>query len=88
MREYAREQILEQYGAAALAKIEQTEYSGNMLLVYADDNTFEIIGDILTNHGMSTDGALDLLDVDMDVWADDQGWDGWDWEALQLVDVE
>lgn len=88
MREYAREQIMEQYGAEALAKIEQADYTGNILLVYADDNVFEIIGAILTNHSMSVDDALDLLDVDMDVWAEEQGWDGWDWGALHLVDVE
>lgn len=88
MREYARKQILEDYGTEALAKIEQTEYNGNMLLVYADDNVFEIIGGILTNHSMSVDDALDLLDVDMDAWAEAQGWEGWNWEALALLDVE
>lgn len=88
MREYAREQVLEQYGADALKKIDQTQHSGNMLLVYADDNVFEIIGGILTNHSMSVDDALDLLDIDMNAWADEQGWDGWDWESLELVDVE
>ena len=88
MREYAREQVLENYGAEALKKIEQTEYNGNMLLVYADDNVFEIIGGILSNHSMSVDDALELLDVDMDAWAEDKGWEGWEWEALALLDVE
>lgn len=37
MREYAREYILEKCGEDALAKVEQTEYNGNTLLVYADD---------------------------------------------------
>lgn len=87
MREYAREQILENYGAEALAKIEQTEHSGNMLLVYADSDVFEIIGGVLTNHSMSVDDALEVIDVDMDAWAEKQGWDGWDWDALALVDV-
>lgn len=88
MREYAREQILEQYGKDALTKIEQAEHSGNVLLVYADDNAFEIIGGILTNHSMDVDDALDLLDIDMDAWADAQGWDGWDFESLRIIDVE
>lgn len=88
MREYAREYILEQYGVDALAKIEQTEHNGNTLLVYADNNVFEIIGGILSNHSMSVEDALDLLGVDMDAWADEQGWDGWDYEALELLDVE
>ncbi|RKI90412.1 hypothetical protein D7V94_13335 [Parablautia intestinalis] len=88
MREYAREQILEDYGAEVLEKIEQAEYDGNMLLVYSDDNVFEIIGGILTNHSMSVDDALELLGVDMDAWAEGKGWEGWDWEALELLDVE
>lgn len=88
MREYAREQIMEQYGAEALRKIEQAQHSGNFLLVYADDYTFEIVGGNLTNHSISVDDALDLLGVDMDAWAAEQGFDGWDWEALHLVDVE
>ena len=88
MREYAREQIMENYGTEALAKIENTEHEGNMLLVYADGNTFEIIGGIITNHSMSVDDMLDLLGIDMDTWASDQGWEDWDYEALQLVDVE
>lgn len=87
-REYAREQITEQYGAEALKKIEQSQYNGNMLLVYADNYSFEIIGGILANHSMSVDDAIDLTDVDMDAWAAEQGWDGWDWDALHLVDVE
>lgn len=88
MREYVREQIKEQYGVEALKKIEQTQHSGNMLLIYADDCAFEIVGGILANHGMDVDDALDLLGVDMDTWAAEQGFDGWDWEALRLVDVE
>lgn len=88
MREYAREYILEKYGEDALAKVEQTEYNGNTLLVYADDAVFEIIGGILTNHSMSVDDAIDLLDIDMDAWAAERGWDGWDWEALELLYVE
>lgn len=87
MREYAREQILENYGEEALEKIGQTEHDGNLLLVYADGDVFEIIGGILTNHSMSVDDALEVIDVDMDAWAEKQGWDGWDWDALALVDV-
>lgn len=88
MREYAREQIMENYGAEALVKIENTKHEGNMMLVYADGSTFEIIGGILANHSMSVDDAIDLLGIDMDAWADGQGWEDWDYEALQLIDVE
>lgn len=88
MREYAREQIMEQYGAEALKKIEQSQHNGNMLLIYADNYSFEIINGILANHSMTVDDAINLLGVDMDAWAAKQGFDGWDQEALHLVDVE
>ncbi len=88
MKEHVRERIMEQYGAEALEKIENANLSGNMFLVYADDYVFEIIGGILTNHSMSVDDAIDFLGVDMDAWAEDQGFDGWDYGALCLVDVE
>ena len=88
MRDYAREQIIENYGQDALYKIENAEHKGNMLLVYADNNIFEIIGGILANHSMSIDNAVDLLDLDMDTWATSHGLENWDYDFLHLVDVE
>lgn len=88
MREYAKNQILENYGAEALAKIESKEYNGNLLLAYADSSTFEIIGSILANHSLSIDDALSLLGVDMDSFSAGMGWDDWDWDALKLIDIE
>lgn len=87
MREYAKEQIIEQYGKEALEKIERADYTGNVLLVYADDYVFEIIGGVLTNHSMSVDDILDLLDIDMDEYAEENDWDGWDFGALKMLDV-
>ncbi len=91
MREYAKEQVLEMYGEKALEKTEAYLKDGNvvnMLLVYTDDSVFEIIGGILTSHSMGVDDAVSLLDIDMDTWADEQGWDGWNYDALTLVDVK
>lgn len=90
MRDYAKEQILETYGAEALEKVEEYMKDSNAsdLLVYAEYNVFEILGGILTNHSMSVDDALDLLDIDMDAFAEEQGWDDWNYEALDFVDVE
>ncbi|HBI59773.1 MAG TPA: hypothetical protein DDY31_00940 [Lachnospiraceae bacterium] len=90
MREYAKEQVMEMYGEKALEKIEaylKDDNAVNMLLVYAEGGVFEIIGGILTSHSMSTDDAISLLDIDMDAWSDGQGWDGWNQDALTLVDV-
>ena len=33
---------------------------------------------------MSIDEALELLDIDMDEWAEKRGWDGWDYDELYL----
>lgn len=42
------------------------------------------LGRILTNHGLTIEEALDLLGIDMDKYAAEQGWDGWDYEQLSL----
>lgn len=51
-----------------------------MVLKYADT----VLGRILTNHGLTIDEALNLLDIDMDKYAAQQGWEGWDYEQLSL----
>lgn len=51
-----------------------------MVLKYADT----VMGRILTNHGLTIDEALNLLDIDMDKYAAEQGWEGWDYEQLSL----
>lgn len=51
-----------------------------MVLKYADT----VLGRILTNHGLTIDEALNLLDIDMDKYAAEQGWEGWDYEQLSL----
>lgn len=44
------------------------------------------LGEILTNHSFTVDEALDFLDVDMEKVASDNGWDGWNFESLELVE--
>lgn len=93
MRDYVKEQIIEQYGEESLRKIEdylkwEATIPVSKILVYADEISFDILGGILTNHSMSVDDALRQLSIDMDTYADEQCWDGWDYEALDLVDVE
>lgn len=82
-----RENILETYGEDALREIENTGYDGNVLLVYCEGGEFEILGGIFTNHSMTVDEALEILDIDMDDLVEGLGWDGWDVDALRLVDV-
>ena len=53
-----------------------------MVLKYAD----AVLGRILTNPncGLTIDEALYMLDIDMDKYAAEQGWDGWDYGRLSL----
>ena len=53
-----------------------------MVLKYAD----AVLGRILTNPncGLTIDEALYMLDIDMDKYAAEQGWEGWDYEQLSL----
>jgi hypothetical protein len=37
---------------------------------------------VMTNHSMTIDEALNLCGVDMDKWAEEQGWDDWDFEDI------
>lgn len=43
-----------------------------------------LLGEVITNHSMTVDEALDLLDIDMDEVAKENGWDDWDWEELRM----
>lgn len=43
------------------------------------------LGTINTNRGMDVMEALDLLGIDMDQYAEDNGWDGWDFGELEMV---
>lgn len=89
MKEYNEKEILENYGKEALEKVEQymNHSNANMLLIYAEDDVFEIISGITTNHSMSIDNAIELLDIDMDIYADEHHWDGWNYDALNLINI-
>lgn len=54
-----------------------------MKLYYNDNGNKLLVVEVITNHSMSVDDMLQY--VDMETWADKRGWDGWDWEALELV---
>ena len=49
-------------------------------LMYEDEE----IGHVMTNHSMSIEDVLAQLDINMDDYAREHGWDGWDYEALRL----
>jgi DNA-binding XRE family transcriptional regulator len=54
------------------------------IVYYEDENVKEQIGQVLTNRNMTTDEALELTGVDMDKWAMDQGWEGWDYNCIVM----
>lgn len=56
-----------------------------LTLVYAEGNIRVELGKILTNKSISIDDALNILGIDMDAFADKQGWDGWNYESLKLI---
>ena len=56
-----------------------------MRVVYRDETGEYEIGNITANHSMTTDEALSLLGIDLDEWADEQGWDGVDPNCVELV---
>lgn len=55
----------------------------NMKLVIRYED--EVLGTVDTNRGMTVWEALDLLGIDMDEYAADQGWDGWDADYLSMA---
>lgn len=55
-----------------------------MKLYYNDAEEKVLIAEVITNHSMSIDDVLEISGVDMDKWAEDRGWDNWDWEALEM----
>ena len=57
-------------------------------LVYKDETGTYEITEVLTNHSMSIDDILQLADIDMDAWADDKGWEGWDYDCLQMITTD
>lgn len=51
-----------------------------MKLFYSDI----LLGEVLTNHSMTVDEALEFIGVDMDKFAEERGWENWDWEELRM----
>lgn len=44
----------------------------------------EVLGEVLTNRSLTVEEALDLIGVDMDQHAEDNGWDGYDYNAITI----
>lgn len=46
------------------------------------DNIF--LGEVFTNHSMSIEDMLKILDIDMNTYAVTHGWDDWEYESLRM----
>lgn len=53
-------------------------------LYYNDGEEKILICEVTTNHPMSVDDMLSHCNINMDDWANEQGWDGWDYGALEI----
>lgn len=60
---------------------ENKEHNMKLVIKYED----EVLGTVDTNHSMTVWEALDLLGIDMDEYAADQGWDGWDADQISMA---
>ena len=49
-----------------------------------DENNVEVIGEFSGNVALTVDQALELCNIDMEEYAEAQGWDGYDWNSLQI----
>lgn len=49
------------------------------------DNIY--LGYILTDRGMSVEEMMDMLEIDMDAFAEKRGWDDWDYGLLSVKRV-
>ena len=55
-----------------------------MKLYYNDNGDKILVAEVITNHSMSVDDVLELTGINMDDFANEHGWDGWDFGALEM----
>lgn len=55
-----------------------------MKVIYQDDTVKYDVCEVITNHSMTVQDALDICNIDMDKWAAAQGWDNYDYNALYM----
>ena len=55
-----------------------------MTLYYNDNGTPVLVTEVMTNHSMSIEDILVLTGINMDDWADAQGWEAWDYNDLYI----
>lgn len=57
-------------------------------LRYVEDDFDVTLGKVMTNHSMTIDEMLECLGIDMDKWAEDLGWDGYDFDCIIAIKIK
>ena len=85
-----RQEVQENLGHEALEEIDQymAGRGSNVILVYADDYTFEVLGGVVTNQSLTIDSMIELIGIDMDEYAAWKGWDDWDYDSLIMINTD
>lgn len=47
-------------------------------------NDLQIIAEVATNQSLTIEQVLEIAGIDLDIWAEEQGFDNYDWEAIEL----
>lgn len=59
--------------------------NNNYEIIYIhDEDNIEVIGEFSGNIALTVDQALELCDIDMEEYAEAQGWDGYDWNSIAV----
>lgn len=53
-------------------------------IIYNDNGNVIVIDEFSGNMSLTVNQALQLCNVNMDEYADARGWDGWDWNELDI----
>lgn len=85
-----REWVKENFGHEAVEEIDRymAGRGSNVILVYADDYTFEVLGGIVTNFSLDIDSMIEQIGIDMDEYAAWKGWDDWDYDSLIMINTD
>ena len=85
-----RQEVQENFGHEAVEEIDRymAGRGSNVILVYADDYTFEVLGGVVTNQSLTIDSMIELIGIDMDEYAAWRGWDDWDYDSLIMLNTD
>lgn len=58
-------------------------------LYYVEERNKIFLGEVATNHSMSVEDVINLLDLDLeDIFLKQKGWDDYDYNCLTLINEQ